>query len=279
MTARPSRRRVDSNNVKSRIAIVSPNLAVLFRARKRQNRPLKPYRVTEYANAMARGEWQLNGHAIVFDKEGYLIDGQHRLEACIESGEPFETVIVEGVPDDVFFTIDQGANRTLGDHLTVEGFDLGRRQSRLVTACSMVLSYRTGQFAQKTDPKKLVALAKAEPNIVNWVEDAYRVSFPRAVRNMSAYMAATMHIASTHLPEKARLFMERVGTGENIVGGTAEFTLRNRILRDVPKGNKTKQERLYIVVAAWNAFAHNRPFSKYSWTPDFPRIVGEDSDV
>jgi hypothetical protein len=35
--------------------------------------------------------------AIVFDKEGNLVDGRHRLRACVQARVPFRTVVVFGV--------------------------------------------------------------------------------------------------------------------------------------------------------------------------------------
>ncbi len=50
--------------------------------------------MAEYANAMKSGEWKYNGESIKVCTDGSLLDGQHRLEACIESGVTFDTLLV-----------------------------------------------------------------------------------------------------------------------------------------------------------------------------------------
>lgn len=57
--------------------------------------------VKELADDMAAGLWQLNAEAIVFDEDGFLKNGQHRLAAVILSGVTIETVVIRGVSRDV----------------------------------------------------------------------------------------------------------------------------------------------------------------------------------
>ncbi|MDP2620568.1 MAG: hypothetical protein Q8P46_10395, partial [Hyphomicrobiales bacterium] len=57
----------------------------------RKNRPLSELKWTAYAVDMLEGRWQYNGDAIRFGSDGVLLDGQHRLMACVEAGIPFET--------------------------------------------------------------------------------------------------------------------------------------------------------------------------------------------
>jgi hypothetical protein len=48
------------------------------------NRTVNPNRVTEYRNAMWRGEWWFTPDPIVVTDEGFIINGQHRLLAAEE---------------------------------------------------------------------------------------------------------------------------------------------------------------------------------------------------
>ena len=57
---------------------------------------------------------------IKLDQEGNVIDGQHRLTAIVESGEPQYLIIVSSVPQYIKQYLDQGAKRSEGDRLKMQ---------------------------------------------------------------------------------------------------------------------------------------------------------------
>jgi hypothetical protein len=79
-----------------------------------------PSLVRAYARDMMRDRWLLDGKTIILDETGAVLDGQHRLLACIEADRAFETWLVKGVDRNVRHTIDSGS-RTLSDVLTMKG--------------------------------------------------------------------------------------------------------------------------------------------------------------
>ena len=66
------------------------------------NRKVSSVKVAEYEDAMSVDEWPLTGATIVFGKSGRLLDGQHRLRACVRSGKPFRSYVVFGIDDSAF---------------------------------------------------------------------------------------------------------------------------------------------------------------------------------
>jgi hypothetical protein len=70
---------------------------------------------------MRRGEWDFNGTTIKVASSGRLLDGQHRLTACVEAEAPFDTLVVYGLEDESFASIDQAAKgRKVSDVLSIE---------------------------------------------------------------------------------------------------------------------------------------------------------------
>lgn len=68
---------------------VTPQMAQEWLATNaKNNRDLSKVTVKRYANDMVKGQWMVTGEAIKFDRTGRLIDGQHRLQALIESKVP-----------------------------------------------------------------------------------------------------------------------------------------------------------------------------------------------
>lgn len=67
--------------------------------------------VKTYAAMMKAGAWTMNGMPIIFDRDGKLIDGVARLEACVLAGVPFRTNVAVNVRKDTLHTIDQHRRR------------------------------------------------------------------------------------------------------------------------------------------------------------------------
>lgn len=77
------------------------------------NRVLRREYIDKYKNALNIKAWKVNGESIKFDKEGILLDGQHRLTACVETGIPFRSVTAYNIDrDDCMASIDCGRART-----------------------------------------------------------------------------------------------------------------------------------------------------------------------
>lgn len=78
-------------------------------------------RAESYARDMEAGRWRVNGETIVFDADGRLIDGQHRLHAVVIADVPVNMLVVRGVEPSSSRTIDQGYNRSLNTVLGTSG--------------------------------------------------------------------------------------------------------------------------------------------------------------
>jgi len=103
--------------MKSEVRTITPTVAESILATSNGNRTWKTAKLNSYARDMTAGNWTTNGEPIIIDVHGVLIDGHHRLTACIKSGVPFETLVVWGAPVDAQKTIDMGASRTAADVL------------------------------------------------------------------------------------------------------------------------------------------------------------------
>ncbi|AEK10040.1 hypothetical protein FDH96_gp127 [Mycobacterium phage Rey] len=100
---------------------VSPALAQSWLEGNRNNRPLNTKHVQMLASAIQSGRFQFNGDTIRISKDGTLLDGQHRLNAIIESDATVPMLVVFGLDEDVVSTIDQGRPRSVVDILRMRG--------------------------------------------------------------------------------------------------------------------------------------------------------------
>jgi hypothetical protein len=84
------------------------------------NRPIRNSGVERYARLMRDGHWDENSPAPVsVTPEGYVIDGQHRLLAVIESGVSVLMFIATEVPRPTQRVIDDGIRRKASDFSTL----------------------------------------------------------------------------------------------------------------------------------------------------------------
>jgi len=81
------------------------------------NRPILDRHVAVLARDMKAGNWVQNGETIKFNGTGALLDGQHRLWACIEAQVPFTTAVARGVPS--LEEVDRGRSRAMSHILAM----------------------------------------------------------------------------------------------------------------------------------------------------------------
>ena len=74
--------------------------------------------VKKYASDMKNGAWQLSPHGIVFDEDGVLVDGHHRLNAVVLAATPIDFVVCKETPQECVETIDVGLPRAYAAILT-----------------------------------------------------------------------------------------------------------------------------------------------------------------
>lgn len=79
------------------------------------NRKIKEDVVKSYARQMSNGMWTDSNDAICFSKDGVLLNGQHRLNACVHSGCEFTSIVRWDADPDSFANMDIGARRTNTD--------------------------------------------------------------------------------------------------------------------------------------------------------------------
>lgn len=98
---------------------VTPDVARVMLTRNKNNRILKVKRVQRYSDDMKTGNWTLSTDPICFDKDGNLLNGQHRLNAVIQADVPVLMTVAYDVPNDA--VIDKGLERNTGDALYMRG--------------------------------------------------------------------------------------------------------------------------------------------------------------
>jgi hypothetical protein len=104
-----------------RYMVVSPVIAEKLLSLNTRNRPKRPRDVNEWADEMAGKRWLTTHQGVALDRNMAIVDGQHRLEAIIESGVSVKMPVAVGLDPEAFKVIDTGRKRTTADALATEG--------------------------------------------------------------------------------------------------------------------------------------------------------------
>jgi hypothetical protein len=126
--------------MKTRIEKIGPTLAKSYiESNYGKQRNLSESHVVHLAQQMKAGQWECNGEPIIFDENNNLIDGQHRLNAIIRSGVEIDTLVVSGVKQSAFVTINSGKSRSNSDVFSIKGT---ANYNNIATCVNGVMNYR-----------------------------------------------------------------------------------------------------------------------------------------
>lgn len=102
-----------------------------------KNRNVNKRYVDLYARDMQAGKWRLTHQGIAFDKDGYLRDGQHRLNAIIKANIPVTMMVSRGLSENSYVGMDTGLKRSASDVLALSEnhFDNTVIRSSKIIAC------------------------------------------------------------------------------------------------------------------------------------------------
>ena len=155
--------------------------------------------VAEYAKDMTEGRWvEGTGDAIRFNKQGQMIDGQHRCLAVIESGVSIIVTIVDGLDDEVYLVLDKGRKRTAAD--TIGGKNANARAA--IAKVLIILgngdplaSAIGGQVSNKANPisaTETAEYAKSHEEVISKICDCYLLLKAANSQRFSAAVATCL---------------------------------------------------------------------------------------
>jgi len=101
---------------------VTPSVAQkILSERNPRNRKIERRQVAKYVDDMINGRWHFIGDCITFDRDGNLINGQHRLSAVAASGKAIEFMLMFGAEEESMVAIDEGRRRSNLDVALITG--------------------------------------------------------------------------------------------------------------------------------------------------------------
>jgi len=119
---------------------VTPVMAAKMLESQRVNRNISKSTVSKYRMSMESGDWIASeALAILIDSDGRLVDGQHRLMAVCELGQPV-SMYVNTITDDVLAAFHEIRARTTTDKMIIDGA-IPREFARTVSGVGIALHH------------------------------------------------------------------------------------------------------------------------------------------
>ena len=256
--------------------IVTPQEATLWLDTKRgKNRPISENAVAKYAQEMSAGRWVDNAKGLVFGVSGKLLDGQHRLTACVRVNKPFQTTITWGVPDEYFDTIDDCNTRSLADVLHIKG----ETGSQLLSAGLRFLwIYSRGEIERRDLRKGVIATKpllqttlEKHPKIRQSVKFYSMIKARPGGLLIPAGMAIGLHYLFSLVDEKkADEFFVRLQSGLELTDDNPIYILRARLISGQREASTklTQPAMYYYVVLSWNAYVSGGYIKRLVFAPE-----------
>jgi hypothetical protein len=254
---------------------ITPDIARAMLLRNLNNRAISDRTVSKYARDMASSSWLLTYEPIIVGKDETLLNGQHRLSACIRANVKFKAFVVFNAEKRVQNVIDTGKTRSTGDALRF----IGEKDVGNLSAClRYIYSIKEKGTYRVPSNSEIAALLLRHPNV--------RESLSAAKKHINpvlqpSILACVHYIGGNILgrPDLAEAYARVMSSGVPTYTGDPVHIFRELCIKE-----KASLKRDIIVhgrrkfagaIHAWNLFARGAKV-KQMRIPDAAKFDGLD---
>lgn len=254
-------------SITSGVRTITPKQAMEWLDKTTMQRPVNQRAVDALAAQIKAETFVVNGEGVIIGNNGAVLDGQHRLWACIEANTPFRSLVVEGIDPATFATIDTGKARTGGDIVALvtgnKNMPTAVRQAA-AAAIKICLSVdRDGRInlnKHKALTNTEVADFMGRHPVFVAITEKVRSLFNRNHGFTVSHFVALVFLVSRGFPDVLESFVEPCVSGANLVRDSAAYAMREKCLADPkPADFRVYFDRLAVLFKAWNAHVMGTP--------------------
>lgn len=213
--------------MKSQVKTITPAWAKqVLQTQNTNNRPISHTRVKSLVSDMKSGAFLLTHQGIAFDDSGRLIDGQHRLTAVVEFGQPVQMMVTtdvqseyrNGVLLNVMDTVDRGGIRRVGQQLGLShGYTNG---NNVAAAAKIIVSICAGTPGRAITTAQTLHVLK---HYGEHVESVFSHPWPKQFKR--AFIYGTLAFCRPVDPQKVDQFAQKLATMENVAARSPVMAL------------------------------------------------------
>ncbi len=234
------------------VMTITPDMAKKFLGDQdsSKQRSLNPRKLNQYTLAMKKREWQPNGETIQFNRDGIMINGNHRCHACVRSDNPFTTLVVYNVDDEYRETIDTGQARSSANLLAMNGLAYS---SNLASTVLFLLNLPLdgGMVTRKRfENRDIYRWIEENPAIIPIVENFGKIGRRKSVARPSV-LSALFWILSRIDSVAAENFFVDLIHGAGLEYDDPVLAARNRLL-SLYDGKFKQEQECALILRAWS---------------------------
>lgn len=251
--------------MKTAIKTITPEWAKsILETKNHRNRPLSETFVSRLARDIKCGAFVTTHQGLAFDENGDLLDGQHRLAACVLANTPITLPVTTGIElrhklngsfINTFELIDAGKPRAVGQMLNMAGYPNGNKVAAAVKAAIL--------FSARRNQNVSISTAQAHKALMylgTSVNECVKVGDGGKIVRPHSWIIGPACIYHTAFPEQARNFLQEVGDVTGVAGSASRALASYTNSHSVNGGQQ--QVSFYKVAAA--AIKHHHQGSRVS---------------
>ena len=256
---------------------ITPEMAQYFLDKfNKENRNIQKTHIQMIARDIKNEKWMVNAQPICFTADPFapganypdvrLLNGQHRLEACVQADLPIEVPIAIGIDARAFSTYDSHAKKSV-----VRSSKAGGGDRRVIGGVALI-QWRIDndlRFNDRARPSasELLETVERHPGLADQISLARRMKDYGSAGVMTFFIYHVRNDAK-HLAEE---FLEKLETGQDIEKGSPITALRDKLMIMRPKlmndaderkakvakvkvANAPRKEVLGTLLEGWEAF-------------------------
>lgn len=262
--------------ISTEFVTVTPEIAEAWLDHNDGNRKVKTSVVEKYARDMEAGKWELTGDPIRFDHNAVLIDGQHRLMACVRAKKPFKTVVMYGLEPVTKSVIDTGKVRSIADVVTMMG---APNSVQLTSTARLMMREKSGNQSNKgfvASHSEVIEFLERHPTLGGSVRLVANLRPPKGIPITAVTMVHYCAAVLMNKREQAETFVKVFNDGIPTYNGDPAHACRERLIRiGTSKYELRRNEAINAIKHAWNLFVMNEE-SKTFKVPAEVKIAGLD---
>lgn len=260
--------------MKLQVVNITPEMAERYLQINGKNRRKSNDHIARLARKMSQGRWIVNGQTISFDIDGRLIDGQHRLEAIVKSGQTVEHAIAFDVSDpDAFKSYDGDAlKRGAGQVAQMMG---AKDSSALTSFSRLVLAYEKAKDADEfgrsfgratsANNEELAEYAVGLQSQYTEARDMIGANFARMTKNPSICYAL-VHLFNRVDPVYTASFCRKLSSGIFPHADDPCLKLRDRVMAgSTLTGVKERRTFAAVMIKAFSLHCAGKGARNLKW--------------
>lgn len=249
---------------------VTREISEQWMARNIRNRKLKKATARRLAAALARSEWKFTGETIKFDRHGNLLDGQHRLEACIESGVSFVALVVWDLDPDVFVILDSGDSRKPADVLHIDGNEEAGVKAAITRWHRFYVENKTLNVEGSKHPSRqqIIDYYHGHKEAMDWAVTNGCSIWKRPPRLLSKAEWCFLFLVFGELDrEDAYLFLQALSEGTGLKEDDPIYQLRQKLIENVSSRHRKMEmsSKMALCIKAWNLYRRGKTVKNLVW--------------